>query len=263
MSTVLVTGGAGNLGRHVSRVLARRGHRVRVLVHESDRVVPGVEVVRGDVVEGTGIAEAVEGVDAIVHTATRSGRSARRTEVGGTETMLRAAERVAAHFVYVSKVGVENHRLTYCSAKWEAEQRIEAIGTRWTIQRVTEFHDLIEQVLGSPVFFTVPGLVFQPIDVGEVAIRLADLVERGPSGRVPDLGGPELLGIRDLEYRRWEITGERSRLLRLPRIGALADFADGFHLCPENRGGTITWEDWLRRRAGIAAAPPAAVAAVA
>jgi len=247
MATVLVTGGAGNLGRRASWELLRRGHTVRVLVHRSTAVVDGVDVVEGDILRGKGISDAVAGVDAVVHAATSRGGRSRKAEVAGARTMVQAAASVGAHLVYVSKVGVDVNRSAFYEAKWQAEGVVERSGSGWSIQRVTHFHDLIEQILSAPVLFKVPELAFQPVDVIDVANRLADIVEAGPSGRVPDFGGPELLGIETLARRRRRITGRHSLLVRVPRVGRIRDYASGAHLAPEHRDGTVTWEEWLKR----------------
>lgn len=247
MAKVLVTGGSGNLGRHTARALVARGHAVRILVHESTEVPRGVEVVRGDVLRATDVAEAVDGVDVVVHAVVGRGRSAVKTEVVGTRRVLEAVNLVGAHLVYPSKVGVDRHRLAYYEAKWRSEQSIVESGGRWSILRATQFHDHIEDVLSAPVFFRVPGLAFQPVDVREFAARIAAVCEAGPSGRVVDFGGPELLGIGTLAERREQITGRSSRLVKVPRLGALRDFASGVHLCPAHRNGRITWDEWLER----------------
>ena len=234
------------MGRRVSAELLARGHRVRVLTHRSRNGVPGAEVVAGNVVSGEGLTEAVDGVDTVVHAAPGRGGIGSRSEAAGTSTVLAASEAIGAHFVYVSKVGVDRNRSPYHDAKWVAEGVVEALGSRWSIQRVTHFHDLVEALLGAPVFFKTPELAFQPVDVADVARRLADVVEAGPSGRLPDFGGPELLGIETLARRRRRITGRHSLLVRVPRVGLFRDYADGSHLAPEHRDGTVTWSDWLR-----------------
>jgi UDP-glucose 4-epimerase len=66
---VLVTGGAGFIGRHVVRALRERGARVRVidLVRSSD---PTVELIQGDLAESEVRAAALEGgCDGVVHLA--------------------------------------------------------------------------------------------------------------------------------------------------------------------------------------------------
>jgi dTDP-L-rhamnose 4-epimerase len=80
---VLITGGAGFIGRAVTSELLRRGHRVRILdsmieqVH-GDRERPEglpdeVELIRADVRNGDVVAKALKGVDSIVHLAAEVG----------------------------------------------------------------------------------------------------------------------------------------------------------------------------------------------
>src|SRR3954453_785620 len=70
---ILVTGGTGTLGRGVVERLHERGPGPRVL---SRRDGPGRVV--GDLETGAGIAEAVRGVDAVVHAASRPGHDVAR-----------------------------------------------------------------------------------------------------------------------------------------------------------------------------------------
>jgi dTDP-L-rhamnose 4-epimerase len=80
---VLITGGAGFIGRHVARALLDRGHRVRVLdslieqVHQGkkrpDGLPPDVEFVAGDIRDETAVLKSLKGVDAVVHLAAEVG----------------------------------------------------------------------------------------------------------------------------------------------------------------------------------------------
>jgi dTDP-L-rhamnose 4-epimerase len=81
--TVLITGGAGFIGRFVAGELLRRGHAVRVLdslieqVHgDCERPVglaADVELIRGDVRNGDAVAKALKGVDSVIHLAAEVG----------------------------------------------------------------------------------------------------------------------------------------------------------------------------------------------
>ena len=78
---VLVTGGAGFIGRAVCGELLRQGHRVRVLDSLIDQVhggripddLPDVELVRADIRDGDAVARALAGVDSVVHLAAEVG----------------------------------------------------------------------------------------------------------------------------------------------------------------------------------------------
>ncbi|MGI4733494.1 MAG: NAD-dependent epimerase/dehydratase family protein [Janthinobacterium lividum] len=81
--TVLVTGGAGFIGRSVTQELLRRGNTVRVLdslieqvhgqVDGSKMLSPDAEVIRGDVRDGGAVARALRGVDSVIHLAAEVG----------------------------------------------------------------------------------------------------------------------------------------------------------------------------------------------
>ena len=204
MADVLVTGGTGILGRRLAPRLLSRGHRVRLLSRHPGRAAEGTgagasagtEAARGDVRTGEGLRAAFAGIDTVIHAATNSRARTRSTEVEGTRNVLEQAKASDAHLIYISIVGVDRHRLPYYRAKWEAERLIASSSAGWTIQRATQFHPLLDMLLGLPAFISTPNLAFQTVDAGEVSDRLADLVEAGPSGRIPDFGGPEILGNR-------------------------------------------------------------------
>jgi uncharacterized protein YbjT (DUF2867 family) len=209
------------------------------------RHATGTGAVRGDVRTGEGIEAAVAGCDAVIHAAT-SQRRARATEVEGTRHVVDAARTHNAHVIYVSIVGVDRHRLPYYKAKWEAEQVVEASGAEWTIQRATQFHDLLDRMLGYRVVPMPKRTPFQPVHGGDVADALVDLVDAGPSGRAPDIGGPEVLTINELNSARRRVKGKRAFLVPVPALWFVRDFVDGLHLVEQGTTGGVTWEEWLR-----------------
>ncbi|HEY8564628.1 MAG TPA: SDR family NAD(P)-dependent oxidoreductase [Beijerinckiaceae bacterium] len=81
--TILITGGAGFIGRYVAKALLRRGDRVRVLdslieqVHgdrtHPEGLDPEVEFLAGDVRDEAVVAKALQGVDKVVHLAAEVG----------------------------------------------------------------------------------------------------------------------------------------------------------------------------------------------
>ncbi|WP_340316501.1 NAD-dependent epimerase/dehydratase family protein [Rhizorhabdus argentea] len=81
MEKILITGGAGFIGRAVSAELLARGHEVRVLdslieqVHGigSEPPVGDVEFIRADIRDGDAVAASLRGVDSVIHLAAEVG----------------------------------------------------------------------------------------------------------------------------------------------------------------------------------------------
>lgn len=202
----------------------------------------------GDLSTGDGLPSAVAGVDTIVHCATAFGRR----DVAGTARLVEAARGAGTepHLVYVSIVGVDRIPLPYYRAKVACEEVITSSGLPWTFQRATQFHDLLALVFSkqrrSPVTLALRGLRFQPIDTRDVATRLAELVAEGPSGRAPDIGGPEVLGMEELARIYQRAHGRHRPVLELPAPGRIvAAFRAGHNLTPGRAFGTLGFERFL------------------
>ncbi len=178
-SPILVTGGTGTLGRLVVQQLGDAGRDVRVLSRRGPRsqaAADGVDFVTGDLVAGTGIDPAVDGVSAIVHCA-----SDNKGDAEATRNLVAAATASGGkpHLVYISIVGADRVTFGYVRAKLEAEQIVTDSGLPWTTLRATQFYDLIlngtQKLARLPMVPVPAGFPTQPVDAGEVAARLAEL----------------------------------------------------------------------------------------
>jgi uncharacterized protein YbjT (DUF2867 family) len=251
VATVLVTGGTGSLGTQLVPRLVARGHVVRSFSRRGQPAgaapaMTGVSYAQGDVQSGAGLSEASAGVDTIIHAVT-SPRLSRAVELEGTANVMKAAEQSGAHLIYMSIVGVDTMSYGYYRAKRDAEKVVESGGARWTIQRATQFHQLLDRFLGWRIFPVTKNFSFQPVDTGDVSERLADLVDAGPSGRAEDFGGPAVEPLRQLAASRRRITGRAAILVPVPPVGPLKDFDEGRHLTPDHADGRVTWEQWLTK----------------
>ncbi|GAA1196776.1 SDR family oxidoreductase [Prauserella alba] len=244
-TSILVTGGTGTLGRVVvDRLMA--WHDVRVLSrgHAGDRPP---EWVQGDLRTGAGLAAAVSGVDVVVHCATTNGSG----DVAATRNLLAAAHRAGRpHVVYVSIAGSDRIPLAYYRAKQHCERLVEHSGLPWTILRTTQFHDLVARFFSAQRW--LPGVVvpadvsFQPIDVRDVADRLAVLAAEPAAGRVADLGGPQIRTTRELARTYLQVTGRHRAVLQLPLPGrTFRGYREGWHLVPSNVAAGRTFDEFL------------------
>jgi len=122
MKTILVTGGAGFIGSHLTERLLAGGHRVRVLDNLSTgkrENLPSdsarLKFVRGDIRDAALVNDAVNGVDAIYHLAAVASVQAsiddpvgtHQTNLVGTLHLLEAARRAAVgRVIYASSAAV-------------------------------------------------------------------------------------------------------------------------------------------------------------
>ncbi|HZC18561.1 MAG TPA: NAD(P)H-binding protein, partial [Rubrobacteraceae bacterium] len=193
----------------------------------------------------------VGGTDVVVHCAS-SPRKTRQMDVEGTKRLLRAAGRAGvSHVVFISIVGVDrNPYFPYYRLKLEVERIVERSPVPWTILRATQFHEfvlgLIRFLDRIPVMMIPKGFLLQPIETGEVADRLVELALLAPTGRAPDVGGPEVRTAVELARAYFEAVGRRCRVVEVPLPSKTARaFREGAQLCPDQRYGKIWWEEFL------------------
>lgn len=245
---IFVTGGKGDLGRRVVPRLTAAGHVVVVGTRSpTDRTDDATEV-RYDLDSDRSLAEALDGVDTIVHLASDPFRSGR--DVTGTDRLVKAASlQNIRHLLYVSIVGIDDHPYPYYRSKLACEQTIERSEVGWTILRATQFHSLTKnfalQFRRSPAVLFPSGIPFQPIDANVVADRVAELAASSPQGRVDDMGGPEVLDFKESIKRYLQATGSRKPVWSLPAFGrSIRAFRSGKLLTPNMASGR-TFEEWL------------------
>ncbi|MGH8961125.1 MAG: SDR family oxidoreductase [Jatrophihabitantaceae bacterium] len=247
MAIVLVTGGTGRLGQVLVPNLVARGHDVRVLSRRA-----GDRRAVGDLATGSGLAAAVDGVQAVVHAATS--RHMQKVDVQGTARLVAAARAAGVeHLIYVSIVGVDRNPFGYYAAKLAAEQAIARSGLAFTLARGTQFHTLVAGVVRrmrlGPVPFAPAGWQVQPNDHAEFARQLAARVDAGPAGTVTEFGGPEVGTFAEFAAFWHRAHGRPRRVREIPVPGkASAAFRGGAQVCGADAArGEVTFGEWLQQ----------------
>jgi uncharacterized protein YbjT (DUF2867 family) len=253
MQHILVTGGAGRLGSLVVKHLSAAGYPVRGM---SRRASPGddwlgTEWKQADLETGAGLAEAVQGMDVVVHLA---GKGNWKVDFEGTRRLLGAArEAGVSHLVFISIVGIDKVPWAGGKAKLASEDLIEHSGIPWSILRATQFHygiDLLLRILTRlPLVALIPtDLPLQPVAEEEVARRLVEIAQAGPSGRLPDMGGPQVYTSGELARIWLKQRGMHRAILPIFLPGKMASaLRQGGNTCPPQATGRLSWEAWLQQ----------------
>jgi len=203
---IAVAGGTGVVGRHVVEAVRAGGDEVVVLSRGA-----GV-----DLIAGTGLEAALEGVDAVVDTAnveTLSAKTATSFFERATGNLVAASVRAGVrHLVVLSIVGIDLMPYDYYAGKLAQERVSEASPVPWTILRATQFHEFAGQMFArgkvGPLH-VAPRARVQPVAAREVGQRLAALAARAPQGRVADLAGPREERLDDMVKAYAAHTGYR------------------------------------------------------
>lgn len=115
MATYLITGGAGFIGTNLAKVLLAEGHTVRsydnyIGGRMESRVLEGVEYIEADILDGTALVQAMQGVDGVFHMAALPRVSysvehpveTHNVNVNGTVNVLEAAKQAGVKRVVFS-----------------------------------------------------------------------------------------------------------------------------------------------------------------
>jgi uncharacterized protein YbjT (DUF2867 family) len=178
---VLVVGATGGIGRRVVAAAQRHGLDVRALVRDvarAERVLPGVDVVGGDLEQPESLTAAVRDVDAIVFTHGGNGSpdEARRIDYGGVANVLSALDGRTPRIALMTSIGVSRQGRGGAGElldwKRRSERLVRASGAPYTIVRPGWFDHV------SP---RDERLVFEQGDAGNGGIgrdQLADVLVR-------------------------------------------------------------------------------------
>ena len=238
---ILVTGGSGYVGSHITRQLAAAGEDLRLMIRDHDRMkregrLASVEVdfVEADVTVPETLGAALQGVKSVIHTVAiaieKGEQTYETTNYGGTINIVDAARAAGVtRFVNISQLGADpGLPFRFLASKGRAQAYVAASGLDWTAFRPSviwgpedEFANTFAKLVPfSPLIFPIVGSErseFQPVWVEDVAASvLAALKDPATFGQEFELGGPEVLTLEEIERRTLAAVGARRTMIRFP-----------------------------------------------
>jgi NADH dehydrogenase len=251
---LLISGGTGFVGRHLTARLVAEGEAVRVLARRPAEV-PGAQVVTGDVSDLPSLLSAVEGCQAVIHLVgiirECRGQTYRSVHVGGTANVIEACQRAGvSRLLHMSALGTRERAASrYHQSKWEAEQLVTASGLAATVFRPSvifgpggEFLPMIRRLAAAPPVIPIIGngmSLLQPIWVEDVvSCFVAALRKDDTAGHAYELGGPETYGFEQLVDLVAETDGIEKPKVHLPVwlmrvVARLGGLTSRFPLTPD------------------------------
>src|SRR6202162_3266703 len=260
---VTVFGGSGFLGRNVVRALAKRDYRIRVAVRRPELAgylqptgrVGQIHAVQANLRYPASIEAAMRdshvAINLVGILAEAGAQTFDAVQAEGAAAVAKAAAAVGARMVHVSAIGAdENSPSRYARAKAAGEKAVLSAIPSATILRPSVLLGPEDQFSNrfaalarvSPVLPLIGGGLtkLQPVYVGDVAAAVADAVDgKTRPGATYELGGPEVLTMREIIEIILATTDRKSTLVSLPfglaKLQALfLQFAPGvFKLTPD------------------------------
>ena len=237
---VTVFGGSGFIGRSVVRALCKRDYRVRVAVRRPELAghlqplgkVGQIHAVQANLRYPASVEAAMRdchvAINLVAILAERGAQTFDAVQAAGAATVAKAASAVGARMVHVSAIGAdENSPSRYARAKAVGEKAVLSATPMATILRPSLVFGPEDQFTNrfaslarmSPMLPLIGGGVtrLQPVYVGDVATAVADAVDgKTKAGATYELGGPEVLTMREIMQIILATTERRRMLVSLP-----------------------------------------------
>jgi len=231
MSTVLVTGATGFIGRRLVPALIDAGHEVRAMTRRPESYDGPGEPVGADVMDADSLTAALDGVDVaiyLVHSLDDPDFEAKDAEAARTFSAAAAAAGVK-QIVYMGGLGDDDQDLSaHLRSRREVEQLLGGDGVPVTVLRaaIVVGHGGISWELTRQLVKNLPAMVVpkwvstrtQPIAVDDVIRYLVGVAGRDEAlGKVFEIGGPDQLTYVDMLRVAAELDkGRKAVILEVP-----------------------------------------------
>ena len=234
MSTVLVTGATGFIGRRLVPALIDAGHDVRAMTRRPETYDGPGEPVGADVMDADSLRPALDGADVAVYLVhSLDDPDFERKDADAARNFSAAAAAAGlSQIIYMGGLGDDDDQglSAHLRSRREVEGLLGTDGVPVTVLRaaIVVGHGGISWELTRQLVKNLPGMVVpkwvgtrtQPIAIDDVVRYLAGVVgQEAALDRVFEIGGPDQLTYREmLQGVALEMTGRKLPIVVLPLL---------------------------------------------
>lgn len=239
---ILVAGGTGFVGTHITRKLLEQGHHVAVLTRNPHRakarVDPQIELRQGDVSDLESLKHAMANIDVVISTVQfpnhpvqnpKKGHTYEQVDGEGTVRQVKAAVLAGVkRFIYISGAGTrEGQTAPWFRAKLKAEKAVRESGMAYTIFRPSWVYGPNDRSLNRFAAFArfLPFMPIigdgkariQPVFVEDLAVAAATSITlEKATNKTYEIGGPETLTMDEIVQTMLQVMGKKRPLFHVP-----------------------------------------------
>jgi len=228
---ILVAGGTGYLGKHVLTECAHRGHWVRALARNRQKLDEKKnetnEIIVGEITQPDSLRGCCDGMDVVfssVGITKQSGKlTFRDVDFQGNVNLLKEAKQAGVKmFVYVSVFNACNLlHLDIVKAHEDFVLELRASGLEYRVIRPTGYFSDMEEFLkmakkGRVFLFGSGHNKINPIHGADLAKFCLDTLHN--EAKEVDIGGPDILSFREIAALAFQATSRKVKIFSVPQL---------------------------------------------
>ena len=231
---VALFGSTGFVGNYIVKKLISEDFIPRVLVRKKSKfkIIPGSEVIYGDIQDRNSVLETINGTDAVIYNIgiirqfPQKNLTFKELHFDGVNRCIEIAKSIGVkRFILMSANGVNSDGTEYQKTKWQADEVLKNSGLNWTIFRPSlifgdpegqgrpEFcmqirDDMLRLPIPAPLFFegllpiNAGSFSMSPIHVDNVAEFFVKAISKEVCyGKIYNLGGPDSLTWKEILHQ--------------------------------------------------------------
>ena len=247
---ILLVGGTGTLGQLTTKLLSQSDYPLRIMTRTPDKYKPlagpNVDLVKGDLIDASSLANACGGMDTVIimaHSILGRGKYAsEKVDLDGHKSLIDCAKAAGVkHIIYMSILGTAaDSPIAFWKTKYTIEQYLKNSGMAYTIIRAAAFMEThVHEFLGKGILKNGKAMIFGKGENPQNFVAVADIASfikialENPlaHNRLIEFGGPDNMSKNEIAnlYGRLAQTQVKFTHLSAGFLNVMSKIVKPFH----------------------------------